>query len=209
METLANLRHSVQKGDWVVSLDLTEAYLHVPIHPLRKFLLFCYQDEVFQFRSYPSGCREPKSLHPCGGCDNGPCSISGFTGSPLSRRLAPEEPAAGLPQDSNPGPCSRDYSSGLDAQTGEVRVIANSRLCLYRHTLSNRSGAVVPSSSLVQRSSQAFLSVSPGKVCYRSGLSLSARGGWCQCQIWCPWAVSGIGLFSCTSYLTGAPARVS
>ena len=29
---------------------------------------------------------ERKSLHPCGGCDDGPCLISRFTGSPLSRR---------------------------------------------------------------------------------------------------------------------------
>ena len=71
---------------------------------------------------------EPKSLHPCGGCDDGPCSISGFTGSPLSRRLAPQEPAAGPPQDSNPGLSSLDYSSGLDTQPGEVRVIPSSRL---------------------------------------------------------------------------------
>ena len=141
-ETPSNLRHSIQKGNWVVSLHLTDAYLNVPIYPSPgKFLRFCYQDEVFQFGFYPSGCREPKSLHPCGGCDNGPCSISGFTGSPLSRRLAPEEPAAGPPQDSNPGPSSLDYSSGLDTQTGKVRGIPSSRLCLYRHTLSNRSGA--------------------------------------------------------------------
>ena len=56
VETPANLRHSIQKGDWVISLDLTDAYLHVPIHPSsRKFLRFCYQDEVFQFRVLPFG----------------------------------------------------------------------------------------------------------------------------------------------------------
>lgn len=56
METPANLRHSIQKGDWVISVDLTDAYLHVPIHQLsRKFLRFCYQDEVFQFRVLPFG----------------------------------------------------------------------------------------------------------------------------------------------------------
>ena len=56
METPANLRHSIQKQDWVISLDLTDAYLHVPIHPSsRKFLRFSYQDEVFQFRVLPFG----------------------------------------------------------------------------------------------------------------------------------------------------------
>ena len=47
METPANLHHSIQKGDWVISLDLTDVYLHVPIHPSsRKFLRFCYQDRL-------------------------------------------------------------------------------------------------------------------------------------------------------------------
>ena len=56
METPANLCHSIQKGGWVISVDLTDAYLHVPIHQLsRKFLRFCYQDKVFQFRVLPFG----------------------------------------------------------------------------------------------------------------------------------------------------------
>ena len=126
METPANLRHSIQKGDWVISLDLTDAYLHVPIHPSsRKFFRFCYQDEVFQFRVLPFGLSVSPRVFTRGGCDDGPCSISWFTGSPLSRRLAPEEPAAGPPQDSYPGPSSLDYLSGLDTQPGEVRVIPN------------------------------------------------------------------------------------
>ena len=56
IETSANLRHSIQKRDWVISVDLTDAYLHVPIHQLlRKLLCLCYQDEVFQFRVLPFG----------------------------------------------------------------------------------------------------------------------------------------------------------
>ena len=56
METAANLRLSIQKGDLVVSVDLTDAYLHVLIHPSsRKFFCFLYQDKVFQFRVLPFG----------------------------------------------------------------------------------------------------------------------------------------------------------
>ena len=176
MATPANLRHSIQKGHWVVSLDLTDAYLRVPIHPSsRKFLRFRYQEEVVTGPTLRV-VGKPRSLHPCGGCDDGSCSISGFTGTPLSRRQAPEEPAAGPPQDSNPGPSSLDYSSGLDTQPGEVRVIPNSRLCLYRHILSNRSGADVPSSDPVQRSSQSCSSDSRAKyVTARDFLSLLGR----------------------------------
>jgi len=56
METPTKLHHSIQKGDWVISLDLTDAYLLVQIHPSsRKFLRFLHQEEVFQFRVLPFG----------------------------------------------------------------------------------------------------------------------------------------------------------
>jgi hypothetical protein len=34
MEFLANIIHSVNKDEWLASINLMEAYLHVPIHPL-------------------------------------------------------------------------------------------------------------------------------------------------------------------------------
>ena len=39
METPESVRSAIQKGEWVTSIDLTDAYLHVPIHQnSRKFL---------------------------------------------------------------------------------------------------------------------------------------------------------------------------
>jgi hypothetical protein len=56
METTSSIRASIQPGDWAVSMDLTDAYFHVPIHPKsRKFLRFCAGNEVFQFRVLPFG----------------------------------------------------------------------------------------------------------------------------------------------------------
>ena len=56
METPASLRLSIQKGDRVISVDLADDYLHVPIHPSsRKFLSFCYQDEVLKSPVLPFG----------------------------------------------------------------------------------------------------------------------------------------------------------
>ena len=50
METLASVLLLVRQGDWMVSLDLKEAYLQVPIHPdSRKFLRFVAFDRVYQF----------------------------------------------------------------------------------------------------------------------------------------------------------------
>ena len=50
METLASVLLSVRQGGWMVSLDLKEAYLQVPIHPdSRKFLRFVAFDRVYLF----------------------------------------------------------------------------------------------------------------------------------------------------------------
>ena len=51
METPESIRTSLVPGEWVSSLDLSEAYLHIPIHPnSRKYL-----PQVFQFTSLPFG----------------------------------------------------------------------------------------------------------------------------------------------------------
>ena len=56
METPESIRTSLIPGEWVSSIDLSDAYLHVPIHPhSRKYLRFCYRSQVFQFTSLPFG----------------------------------------------------------------------------------------------------------------------------------------------------------
>ena len=56
METLESIRTSLVPGEWVSSIDLSDAYLHIPIHPnSRKYLRFCYKAQVFQFTSLPFG----------------------------------------------------------------------------------------------------------------------------------------------------------
>lgn len=56
METQTSIKASIQPGHWGVSLDLSDAYFHVPIHPgSRKYLRFCVGDEVYQFRAMPFG----------------------------------------------------------------------------------------------------------------------------------------------------------
>ena len=54
METPESIRTSLIPGEWVSSIDLSDAYLHIPIHPnSRKYLRFCYRSQVFQFTSLP------------------------------------------------------------------------------------------------------------------------------------------------------------
>ena len=64
METPESIRTSLIPGEWVSSIDLSDAYLHIPIHPnSRKYLRFCYKAQVFQFTSLPFGlATAPRSL---------------------------------------------------------------------------------------------------------------------------------------------------
>ena len=44
METPESIRTSLIPGEWVSSIDLSDAYLHIPIHPnSRKYLRFCHR----------------------------------------------------------------------------------------------------------------------------------------------------------------------
>ena len=50
--TTQSVLQSLRVGDWMVSLDLQDAYLQVPVHPSsRRYLRFCVEGSIFQFRA--------------------------------------------------------------------------------------------------------------------------------------------------------------
>ena len=54
METPETIRLSLQKGEWVTSLDFSNAYFHIPInHKSRKFLRFFLNKQTYQFTALP------------------------------------------------------------------------------------------------------------------------------------------------------------
>ena len=56
METQESIRTSLIPGEWVSSIDLSDACLHIPICPnSRKYLRFGHRSQVFQFTSLPFG----------------------------------------------------------------------------------------------------------------------------------------------------------
>ena len=56
METLKSIRAGLHKDHWMFSLDLEDAYLHIPIHgSSRKYLRMQFRGRVYQFRSLPFG----------------------------------------------------------------------------------------------------------------------------------------------------------
>ena len=127
---------------------------------------------------------EPKALHSCSG------DLCSFP-----RRLAPEKPAGGPPHGSCPEPSLRNCSPELYTQPRKVNP--NSRLCLYRYTLSKQSRVNVSSRSRFREAASQVRQVSWQSMLQLGNFS-RCWGDWRQYQILCPWAVSGIGLFSFT-----------
>ena len=56
METQREVRNAIRLNDWAFSLDLTDVYLHVRIHPQsRKYLWFTLNGRVYHFKALPFG----------------------------------------------------------------------------------------------------------------------------------------------------------
>ena len=56
METPETIRVSLHQGEWVTSLDFSDAYFHIPIHPRsRKYLRFFLNSKAYQFTALPFG----------------------------------------------------------------------------------------------------------------------------------------------------------
>ena len=50
METAHLVLQSLRPGDWMISIDLQDAYIQVPGHPdFRRYLRFCIGEKTFQF----------------------------------------------------------------------------------------------------------------------------------------------------------------
>ena len=52
METVQSVLRSVRRNDWMISIDLKDAYLQVPMHPQsRRFLRFMEGGKAWQFKA--------------------------------------------------------------------------------------------------------------------------------------------------------------
>lgn len=50
MESLQSIAQALSKGNWMLSLDLKDAYLHVPVNPqFHKYLRFAVSNQHYQF----------------------------------------------------------------------------------------------------------------------------------------------------------------
>ena len=66
METAQSVLQSLRLGDWMVSLDLQDAHLQVPVHPdSRRYLRFCIGRHTFQFRALCFGLSSALQVFTC------------------------------------------------------------------------------------------------------------------------------------------------
>ena len=74
METITNVRTMLSKDDWIVTKDISDAYLTIPLNEeFKDYAAFQYQDQTYRFLCMPFGLLERchKGLHkdheaPCG-----------------------------------------------------------------------------------------------------------------------------------------------
>ena len=56
MEHLRSILPHLRQGMWATSIDLSDAYLHVPLHPdHRRFVTFAFEGTQYMFRALPFG----------------------------------------------------------------------------------------------------------------------------------------------------------
>ena len=67
MLTLKQLLTAINPGDWFVTIDLTDAYFHVAIHPdHRQFLRFAFEGKAYEYRVLPFGLSlAPRTFTKC------------------------------------------------------------------------------------------------------------------------------------------------
>lgn len=67
MVTLSDILGCLNKGDFMASLDMEDAYFHIPIHPKhRKYLRFTVAGAHYQFKVLPFGLKSaPRIFTKC------------------------------------------------------------------------------------------------------------------------------------------------
>ena len=124
METPESIRTSLVPGEWVSSIDLSDTYRHIPIHPnSRKYLRFCHMSQVFQFTSLsfrlataPPGLYNDRK----GSEAHGP--LQRTQTSPISGQLADQVPVSGRSPSEHSGSGRPNPVLGVDNKSEKIRT---------------------------------------------------------------------------------------
>ena len=124
METPESIRTSLIPGEWVSSIDLSDAYLHILIHPnSRKYRRFLLQVSGVPVHLPPIRTSySPSGLYnDCKGSEaNGP--VQRTPTSPIPGRLADQVPVSGGSPSEHSGGGRPNPVLGLDNKSGKIRT---------------------------------------------------------------------------------------
>ena len=146
METLDSVRLSLRKHDWAISLDLTDAYFHIPIHrKSRRFLRFFFMGKNIPVSSLAirPGSSFLRVLQNCEGSGQ-TLSSHGHASIFLSRRLAP---AVSISSDvfvAQRSTTEHSFVPEICSQLGQIRSSSQSEVFFSGSTFLSRGGTDRP-----------------------------------------------------------------
>ncbi|CAC5366749.1 unnamed protein product [Mytilus coruscus] len=152
MDSLNIVLNLLQKGDWAISLDLKDAYFHIPIHETHtKYLRFCVNNQCYQFRVLFFGPTPAPRIFTSVFYSGSSFTSPKYSSSSLSRRLVFDK--SGL--------TNADFRSRENTQPpNKVTVCSKSRKIKpnsntinnkHRAVFSLKEGIVRPTSELVSK----------------------------------------------------------
>ena len=141
METLDSVRLSLQKHDWAISLDLTDAYFHTPIH-CTSFSLHGENIPVSSLAIRP-GSSSLRILQNCEGSGH-TLSSHGHVSTFLSRRLASAVSISSDVYVSQRSTTEHGFVPGICSQVGQIRASSQSAVFFSGSTFLSRGGTDRP-----------------------------------------------------------------
>ena len=151
MTTPRTVTNAMHKGDWAVSIDLKDAYFHVPIHVLSRHLLrfaIATNDglRVFEFRALPFGLTSaPPGVYQGNSSVGAPCASASRLPSSVSRRLATEKSKLVTVGSANKLVARYHSSGGVCTKCGQVTTNTHATSDTHRGGISSRPRSDVPS----------------------------------------------------------------
>ena len=138
METVKSVRQSIMANDWAVSIYLTDAYIHVPIHPIsRKYLRLVYEHQIFQYTALPFRMSLSVDFHDINGSNSSALMTTCHISLPISRRLAYKRSDSQSTSLSHKILPSNGTKSRFHTKSKEVRFNTSTEMHLYRYGISD------------------------------------------------------------------------
>ena len=128
----------MKHNDCAVSIDLTDAYLHVLIHPQsRKYLRFVNEDQVFHFTALPFGMSLSVDFHETDGRYSSVLTPTCHISLPVPRRLVDKRSDSQSIGFSDKILYTNNSKSRFSSKSKEIGITSHSEFHIHRHGISD------------------------------------------------------------------------